>query len=185
MKKALLGFAVLGIASSSQALVWGFSAPIIDGFQEVPATGSSAYGSGSFTLDDQTWILTGSITTTGLPYLTATGGQNVTGAHIHAPAPPGANAGVVFDLVSNSIGGTPVDLPGNITVYVFSGVLGGNQAQILSDLVNGLGYINIHSTAFSGGEIRGQVKCYGVVPEPASIAVLSVGALALIRRRKR
>jgi len=185
MKKALLGLAVLGVASSSQALVWGFSAPIIDGFQEVPATGSSAYGSGSFTIDDQTWIVTGSMTTTGLPFLDANGGANVVGAHIHAPAPPGANAGVVFNLLTNSIGPTPVDLPGGVTLYAWSGVLGGNQAQILADLVAGLGYINIHSVAFAAGEIRGQIKCHGVVPEPASIAVLSVGALALIRRRKR
>lgn len=185
MKKALLGFAVLGIASSSQALVWGFSAPIIDGFQEVPATGSSAYGSASFTIDDQTWVVTGSMTTTGLPYLDANGGANVVGAHIHAPAAPGVNAGVVFNLITNSIGGTPTDLPGGITLYAWSGVLGGNQAQILTDLINGLGYINVHSAAFPSGEIRGQIDCVGVVPEPASIAALSVGALALLRRRKR
>jgi len=184
MKKILLGSFVLGVAAQSQALVWGFSVPIIDGTQEVTPTGSAAYGSASFTLDDQTWTLTGSMTTTGLPFLNAAGGTNVTGAHIHAPAPPGVNAPVVFDLVANAIGGTPIDV-GNITIYAWSGTLGGDTAALLQAFIDGNAYINVHSVAFPGGEIRGQIECNGVVPEPASIAALSLGALALLRRRRR
>jgi hypothetical protein len=185
MKKVLFAAMMVSTAASSQALVWGFSAPIIDGFQEVPPTGSGAYGSASFTLDDQTWILTGSMTTTGLPFRTATGAPNVTGAHIHAPGPVGTNGPVVFNLITNAIGGTPLDLPGGITLYAWSGVLGGNTAAILQNLINGDAYINVHSVAFPAGEIRGQIECHGVVPEPATIAALSIGALALIRRRKK
>lgn len=185
MKKALLGLIVFSAAASSQALIWGFSAPIIDGSQEVGPTNSPAFGSASFTVDDQTWTLTGSMTTTGLPYRLPTGASNVTGAHIHAAAPPGVNAGVVFNLITNAIGSTPVDLPGGVTLYAWSGTLGGNQAQILQDMINGLAYINVHSNAFPGGEIRGQIECHAVVPEPASIAALSLGALGLIRRRTR
>ncbi|MCB8932251.1 MAG: CHRD domain-containing protein [Fimbriimonadaceae bacterium] len=185
MKKAVVGFAFLGFAAMSHAVVWGFSAPIIDGTQEVPPSGSQAYGSASFTIDDQTWLVTGSMTTTGLPYRLPTGAPNVTAAHIHAPGPAGTNGPVVFNLITNAIGGTPLDLPGGITLYAWSGTLGGNQAQILSDLIAGNGYINVHSVAFPGGEIRGQIDCYGAVPEPASIAALSMGALALLRRRKK
>ncbi len=185
MKKALLGLVVLGAASSSQALIWGFSAPIIDGFQEVPPSGSHAYGSASFTINDQTWVVTGSMTTTGLPFRLPTGGPNVTGAHLHAPAGPGQNAPVVFDLIANAIGGTPVDLPGGITLYAWSGVLDGDRQGVLSALIEDFGYINVHSNAFPGGEIRGQIECHGVVPEPATIAALSLGALGLLRRRRR
>ena len=190
MKKALLGCVVLGAAASSQALVWGFSVPIIDGTQEVPPTGSAAYGSASFTVDDQTWVVTGSMTTTGLPYLTAAGGPNVTGAHIHV-APAGANGPVVFDLLANSVGGTPIDVAaGAITIYAWSGVLQdhgtvGPRAVILQNFLNGTAYINVHSVQFPTGEIRGQVECHGVVPEPASIAALSIGGLALLRRRRK
>jgi hypothetical protein len=184
MKRVILGVFGLSFAASSQALVWGFSAPIIDGSQEVPPNNSRAYGSASFTIDDQTWIVTGSMTTTGLPYRNAAGGQNVTGAHIHAPGPPGVNGPVVFNLITNAIGGTPVDLPGGITLYAWSGVLGGNQAATLANLIAGLGYINVHSAQFPGGEIRGQIDCHGVVPEPATIAALSLGAIALVRRRR-
>lgn len=185
MKKAIIGLAFFGVASVSHATVWGFSAPIIDGTQEVPANGSQAYGSASFTLDDQTWLLTGSMTTTGLPYRTPTGAQNVTGAHIHSPGPVGINGPVVFNLITNAIGGTPVDLPGGITLYAWSGTLGGNQPQILADLIAGNSYINVHSVAFPGGEIRGQIECFGAVPEPATIAALSMGAVALLRRRRK
>ena len=184
MKKLLLGSFVLGVAAQSQALVWGFSAPIIDGSQETTPTGSSAYGSASFTLDDQTWLLTGSMTTTGLPFLNGAGGTNVTGAHIHAPGPAGVNGPVVFNLLTNAIGGTPIQA-GNVTIYAWSGTLGGDTASILANLIAGDAYINVHSVAFPGGEIRGQIECNGVVPEPASIAALSIGALALIRRRRK
>ena len=183
MKKILLGLTVLGAAAQSQALVWGFSAPIIDGFQEVLPTGSPAYGSASFTIDDQTWVVTGTMTTTGLPYRTATGAPNVTGAHVHSPGLPGTNGPVVFNLIANAIGGTPLDFPGGITFYAWSGALGGSQAVILQDLIAGKGYINVHSVAFPGGEIRGQITCTGSVPEPASIAALAICALAVLRRR--
>jgi hypothetical protein len=67
MKKAVFGLALLGIASASHAVVWGFGVPIIDGTQEVPPNNSQAYGSGSFTINDQNWLVTGSMTTTGTP----------------------------------------------------------------------------------------------------------------------
>jgi hypothetical protein len=182
MKKLSLGLLFLVGAAQSQALIWGFSAPIIDGTQEVPPTPSNAYGSGSFTLDDQTWTLTGSMTVTGLPL------TSVTGSHIHI-APPGVNGPVVFDLIANSIGGFPQQ-SGNITIYAWSGTLQdhgtiGPRATILARLIANEGYVNVHSQTFPGGEIRGHIECNGVVPEPATIAALSVGALALLRRRKR
>lgn len=185
MKKAIFGVALFGMAAASQATIWGFGVPIIDGRQEVPTSGSLAYGSASFTINDQNWLVTGSMTTTGLPYRTVTGAANVTGAHIHAAAPPGANAGVVYNLITNAYAGYPVDLPGNVTLYAWSGVLGGNQQVVLNNLIAGLGYINVHSVAFPGGEIRGQIDCYGAVPEPASMIALSMGAVALLRRRRK
>ena len=54
---------------------------------------------------------------------------------------------------------------------------GTSVAQLKSDLLGGLWYINIHTTAFPGGEIRGQVR---VVPEPSSLALATLSCVGLL-----
>ena len=55
-------------------------------------------------------------------------------------------------------------------------------APQMADLINGLYYVNIHSTFRPGGEIRGQIL---LVPEPSTAALvgLGIGLLAVVRRR--
>jgi hypothetical protein len=107
---------------------------VLNGAQVVPPTGSPAMGLGCFTLNaDNT-----------LDYLVSYSGLLAaeTGAHIHGPAPAGVNAGVQFALPL----GTPK-----------MGILGPLTAQQASDLSSGLYYVQIHTTMFPGGEIRGQI----------------------------
>jgi len=106
----------------------------LDGLQEVPANASPATGSAVLSLDGAKM----------LHFSIAYGGLlgTETAAHFHGPANPGANAGVQIGL--------PAGQPKN-------GSVGPLTAIQEADLNAGLWYINIHTTVFGGGEIRGQV----------------------------
>jgi uncharacterized repeat protein (TIGR01451 family) len=105
----------------------------LTGAQEVPPTNSTATGSATLILspDEKTARL--SLTFTGLS-------SQQTDAHIHGPAPPGNNASVLFPLPLGQVSDFQVTL---------------NATQV-NDLKNGLHYVNVHSSLFPGGEIRGQ-----------------------------
>ena len=117
--------------------------------------------------------------------------DNLTAAHIHAPAPVGENGGVRWGFF-----GTPDNdvSPNDLVVTPFpTGVGGvftskwdaaeGNNTTLTAQIPNilaGLSYINFHTTQFGGGEIRGQI-----VPEPSAAALLlCLAAPALARRRR-
>jgi CHRD domain/Calx-beta domain len=65
-----------------------------------------------------------------------------TAAHIHGPAAPGVNAPILFPL--------PTTNP--VTNFVIN-----PTAEQAADLKAGLHYMNVHSTNFPNGEIRGQL----------------------------
>ncbi len=163
--KILSVAAFAAFASNASAIVHNLTASL-DGLQEVPPNASPASGNCNITLDDISGAMSVNCTFAGLI------GGPATVAHVHGLAPAGMNAGVIFGLtVTNATSGT---VTGN-------GVL--TAAQIAGALSTGPGdppltYVNIHNAQFPGGEIRGQI-----VPEPASLSLLVVGGLALLRRR--
>ena len=108
----------------------------IDGGQAVPPrpTPGPGTGMGSMMLD-ATKMLSFNITFSALS-------APEIAAHFHGPVPVGSNAGVQFPL--------PLGSPKIGTVGPLS------PAQE-SDLNAGLWYINIHSSLYPDGEIRGQV----------------------------
>ena len=128
---ALLALAALPAAAHAQSVTWCLDA---DGSEVVPPNGSLATATGIVTLDTAINKLSYWIEHEGLT------GIHV-GSHFHGPAPVGQTAGIQLVLgVDNPVTGAQF-----ITV-----------AQML-DLQAGLWYVNLHSTAFPGGEVRGQV----------------------------
>ncbi len=109
----------------------------LNGQQEVPPTGSNGTGTAVFTLDPGSRQLTWTVT-----YANLTG--PAAAAHIHGPAAPGANAGVVVNLAPNGVR-NPIE--GTTTL---------SEAQV-ADLLAGRDYVNIHTVANKGGEVRGQI----------------------------
>lgn len=112
--------------------------------QEVPPNASTAKGFGRVTLNEAENQITVSVF-----YGSAAAplSSNVTLGHIHGPAAPGANAGVLFDLAP----ATGVTF-GSVTNLTFSIT----PAQV-ANLKAGLLYFNIHTVNNPGGEIRGQI----------------------------
>lgn len=106
---------------------------VMDGLQEVPANASPATGTGTASLNLFTKQLTLHAEFSGLM-----GKQ--TAAHIHQAA-AGTNGGVVVPLPT----GSPID-----GVFDLSTALA--EAFLAGDL-----YVNVHTTSFPGGEIRGQL----------------------------
>jgi len=104
--------------------------------QETENVTSAATGVGIFSYDSVTQLL---------QFQIIHNVANPTAAHIHGPALPGTDAGVLY-AIGASNGASPI--VGNVT-------LTGTQE---SDLYDGELYINVHSTIYPvSGEIRGQV----------------------------
>ncbi|HEX5213469.1 MAG TPA: CHRD domain-containing protein [Pseudolabrys sp.] len=126
---------VLGLATPSMAATMTFKATMT-GKNEVPANTTAGTGEVTATYDTATKKLTWKGTYSGL-----TGAA--TAAHLHGPASEGKNAGVMVPISP-----TTSPLEGSATL---------NDAQAKA-LMDGEMYVNIHTAANKGGEIRGQLK---------------------------
>jgi hypothetical protein len=127
------GILTIGAASPAQAETFVYSC-VLSAEQVAPPTGSSAIGGGYFIIDTDLNTVSYRIAFTGLS-------GSETAAHIHGFASPGDAGGILHSL--------PL---GNPKVGVWSY----DEAQE-PDILAGLAYVNIHSSAFPGGEIRGQI----------------------------
>jgi CHRD domain len=102
---------------------------------EVPPNDSPATGTVTATFDTATKKLTWQGSYSGLS-------GPATAGHFHGPADPGKNAGVAVPITPNT---SPLQGSADLT-----------DAQA-ADLMAGKWYVNIHTDAHKGGEIRGQL----------------------------
>ncbi len=161
----LIAVTIAGLPVATEASVIELSAAM-DGpsANAGEGTGSPGTGFASVIFDDVTKDLSWNITWAGLlgsPFA----------MHFHGPALPNQDAGIQID--TGVLNGGDLGPPVN-----GSAILSAAQED---DLLNGLWYLNVHTSVFSLGEIRGQV----VIPEPSSLILLGAGGSAILRTRRK
>lgn len=123
----------------------------LTGAQEVPPVTTTATASATFTSST-------SGGTTTIQYTVTVNGDlsgPVTAAHIHGPAGTGTNANPIVPLtVSNATGTSGVLVSGSFTTTGNASI---NMQQLLTHMLAGNTYVNLHTAANPNGEIRGQI----------------------------
>src|SRR6478736_9047144 len=108
----------------------------LDGKSQVPPNTSAGTGTADIDYDPASKKLSWNVTYSGLS-------GPATAAHFHGPAEAGKNAGVAVAIPNAT--SSPAEGSATLT-----------DAQA-ADLVAGKYYVNVHTAANPGGEIRGQV----------------------------
>lgn len=177
-------------AGGATAAVTIFNANL-SGLQEVGPNASPGSGIGTVTVDDSAFTMRVQISFSGLI-------GNTTASHIHCCVPAGVNAGVATQVPT--FGGFPLGVTSGTYDHTFDMTQassynpafvtahGGTAASAFTDLLAAMSagntYLNVHTSQFPGGEIRGQLAA---VPEPSTWAmlILGFGAVGMTVRRSR
>ena len=177
-------------AANLQATILQYEA-ILDGPSESPANASPGTGLGFVNYDDVAHTLSVNVTFSGLTGAT-------TASHIHAAttSPGSGTAGVA--TTTPYFAGFPIGVTsGSYSIVLdltqsssynpsYVSANGGTTASaelaLTSAIAADRAYLNIHSQTFGGGEIRGFLV---PIPEPSSLALIAVGGLAYIWKRRK
>ena len=191
MNKKLLSLAAFSCLALTSANAATYSYAV--SFQNETTPVSNGVGSGTAVYDDTARTLQLDVIFSGL-------NGNTTVSHIHAStaSPFTGTAGVA--TTSPSFEGFPKDVKAGSfsllldlsltssfnTSYLNAkgGTTLGAETALVSAIASGNAYWNIHSSTNPGGEIRG---FFVAVPEPSTLALLSLGALGtlgVMRRKK-
>jgi hypothetical protein len=114
----------------------------LSGDQEVPAVETNATGQAIFQLSKDGMTLSYKLIVAKI--------EDVKAAHIHG-APAGSNGGVIVALYSGGL------IPGTTNGILAEGEIAASES-LIEAMKAGDTYVNVHTTAFGGGEIRGQIR---------------------------
>lgn len=193
MKRLAIGLSLSLLAlcgGVAHAAILTYSSTL-NGANESPQNNSPATGQTTVLIDDVTNLMTVNASFSNLTAAT-------TASHIHCctTTPFTGTAGVatsvptfpLFPLGVTSGSYTETFDLLNLATYNAAfvtnngGNVGGARLALLAGLASGRAYLNIHTSAFPAGEIRGFLT---PVPEPGSLALFGLGALGLAGLRRR
>ncbi|MGP1310286.1 MAG: CHRD domain-containing protein [Phycisphaerales bacterium] len=179
-------FSALALAASANAGILSANF-MLTGDQQPTPTGTSAIGIGTVDYDttDDTFDI--SLYVVGIPLGNLMGaGPNSTPVHIHL-APAGSNGGIVIDLgFLGSFAQSGLGIELNLTDVAAGGTFGAINSDpdvVQQAFVDGNLYVNIHTSTFPGGEIRGQIPPIPI-PTPATAALIGAAGLLAVGRRR-
>lgn len=186
LRASIAVFVMALFASSSQA-EFIVTHTLLSGPAEFPPVASPGTGKAEVSMDTILRLLRVQVSFQDLL-------ANVTVAHIHAPidrnaADPraavatttptflGFPAGVTFGSYDETFDTSLASTYRAGFITANGGTVEGAEAALFNALKNGQAYLNIHTTQFPGGEIRGFLD---VVPEPSSVVLLATGACTML-----
>ena len=186
---ALAPLFVIAATTASMGQIFVYEGTL-SGLNESPPVASPGTGWGRVTMNTTNTTMRVEASFSGMVGTT-------TASHIHArndsttplggvasqtPSFSGFPLGVTAGSYDNTFDMTLASSYNASFITANGGTVGGAWTALLGKMASGLTYLNVHSSTFGGGELRADLR---LVPEPATMVALGIGALALMRKRRK